>query len=791
MEWAKDIKEAGMNCIELAGPITSHWYRGRPYKAKQFEDILSYADENGLVAVPALPAARVLKDRIFEPEVARLYRRRIGKHIRRYGNHPSVCMWLMNFNLAGYRWNHAPTTIDGSYRPNDAAWRKKERYSLEAQRIAQTIDPRPIYHHACGRLGDIFTLNCYIGPTSPLQEREEWPSRWAEKRPFPLIACEHGLWLVPYWYRPRVFPLSVVYGGQPIFDELAAMVLGPRAYRALTPDVFDLYGLPKGQLRTRLIRLIDKHQGYQEVKSLLARHSLRAWRAHGMSGIIFNAIQWDFRDETGRPLPVMRALQHYFGPTDFYVAGPKGNFPSKDHAFYVGERIKKQIVLLNDLTRDVKDTLRWQVGDGRGGVRAQGELAAVFRAGVPSFMPFAFTAPNVSERTELALTVRSVAKPKWEDSVRIHVFPPARRPPIRNGVLVYDPVGDTTNMLRRANVSHSPFTEDGKLAKAALLIAGRKCWDDEFLSLAKRTRLEEAVAKGLNLLVFEQTRPEVLGLKLTERSTRRAFIAWRGHPALDGLAAADLIDLRGASDLIEPYPNAPPETEKKYPKRFYKWSNRGVVATFVYTKPHHAPYVPILHCGFDLVESPLMQARFGRGRVVLCQIDVTPRCGTDPVSTKLVGNLLEYLTTQVRERRQAQLIPVDVATRRHGLRLAASRFFKGKITDHPLLAGLSDGDLYLKQWHEQPVAQDGNGWRVIAEPGIVAVKNTANGLAVVCTLDPTTFGKTRARIKALRFVNTLRSNLGEPNPAWQHLITAPGQAYEPNIWEEIPPYQHW
>ena len=329
----KDFKAAGMNCVEVSGPISNNWHKGRPYRRELFEDILRFADENGMIVASILPAARVLKDQIFDPDVARLYRRRVDKHIRRYGNHPSVCLWFMNFNLAGYRWYHPPTKIDGSYKPTDEAWRRKERYSLEAQRIVQSIDPRPVYHHACGNFGDIFTLNCYIGPTSPLQEREEWPSRWASKRVFPLVACEHGLWLVPYWFRPRRFPLSEVYSGEPIFDELSAMMLGPRAYRMVTPELVDLYSLDRKQQRTRLRQLIAKHPGYQEVKSLLARHSLRAWRTYGVSGIIYNAIQWDFHDAQGEPLPVLRAQQRYFGHTDLYIAGPKGHFPSKDHAY--------------------------------------------------------------------------------------------------------------------------------------------------------------------------------------------------------------------------------------------------------------------------------------------------------------------------------------------------------------------------------------------------------------------------------------------------------------------------
>jgi len=790
-EWMRDFKAAGMNCVEVSGPLRHSWRGGTPYKRELFEKILSFADENGIIAIPLLPAARVLKDKIFEPEVARLYRRRVEKHVRLYGNHPSVCLWFMNFNLAGYRWYHPPTKIDGSYKPDDAMWRQKERYSLEAQRIVRSIDPRPIYHHACGNFGDIYTLNCYIGPTSPVQEREEWPSRWAEKRPFPLIACEHGLWLVPYWYRPRQFPLSVGYGDEPIFDELSAMVLGPRAYGMVTPELLDIYGLGAKRQRERLTQLVSKHPGYQEVKSLIARHSLRSWRTYGVSGIIYNALQWDFRDGSGAPSAVMRSQQRYFNHSDFYIAGPKGDLPSKDHAYWSGERVHKQLVLLNDLTDDVEDRLCFEVRDLDGQLRGEPWMAArTFRAGIPTFVPLSYASGEAPKRTELIMSVRSEGRPALEDSMQIEVFPRPDPLRLRGRSVLHDPVGHTRKMLDRAEVPWDAYTHTTDLSRAQTVIVGRECFGDGFTELAVATELEAAVAAGLNLLVFEQTKP-MLGLKLTERSTRRAFIAWCGHPALEGLRPEDFVNLRGKSDLIDPYPEAPPETQKKWPARYFKWSNRGVVATYVLAKPHYGPYVPILQSGFDLVESPLMEARIGKGRVVLCQVDVTSRYGADPVSTRLVNNLLRYLTQPTVEPEQYHLLDVAQAIESEGLVLASKRFFKGKVGEHPLLAGLSDGDLYLKQWHDGEGACERNGWRAIAEPGLVAVKQTAKGRAVVCALDPEAFGQTRGRVKALRFRSVLLSNLGRPSVPAQQFIAKPPELYEPNEWEEMPGYINW
>ena len=845
-ERVRELKAAGMNCLELSGPVSCRWNTGRPYRGELFEQILDYADEHGLIAIPILPAAREIKERIFEPEVARLYERRVDKHIRRWGNHPSIGMWYMNFNLAGYRWYHPPTKIDGSYKPSDPTFLAKERYSLEAERLAHSADRRPIYHHACGNFGSIFTLNCYIGPTAPLQEREEWPSRWAAQRPFPLIACEHGLMLVPYWYRPRRFPLSEVYSDEPIFDELAAKYLGRRAYRMITPELFDLYDTDGPVRSTRTRRLVVSHPGYQQVKLLFARSSLRAWRTYGVSGIIFNAINWDFKDAGGQPLPVMQALARYFGDLDLYIAGPGADWPSKDHSFFGGEAVRKQVVLLNDLTRDMPCPLRWRLEDSAGTIHASGSLAAVAEAGQASKYPLELTLPQVRARQSLQLIVEPASGAGTgfrPESFALQVFP-ANRPQTPPGhILAFDPVGETTRMLAQAGARPVPLDEDSDLAKADLLIVGKRAYGPRFIKLARKLGLQQAIHEGLNLIVFEQTSDQVFGLNLREQSARRVFIAHDGHPVLEGLAPEDFVDLRGQSDLVDPYPDAPPETEHAWPKRYFKWGNRGVVATFVYRKPHYAPFVPLLECGFDLVDTPLLEARLGRGSILLCQVDVTSRYGMDPVATRLVTNALAAhgkrgsrhqskwacvgesaraflarfgITAEEPTGNAASLIAVgaealDVkqyrlltaaldrgstvlflaagpAAERFGLQCHDERLFMGQVGAHPLLVGLNDGDTYFKQWRQMRVARASNGWQALVEPGLVAVKQQGRGRLIACLLDVSTPQASRGQVKALRFWNILLANLGGRNGPF---LESSAPRYEPNPWEEIPPFINW
>ena len=845
----QELKAAGLNCLELSGPISSSWYAGTPYQRALFEDILSYCDEHGLIAIPILPDLQVIQDRVFEPAVAELYQRRLAKHIATYGNHAGIGLWYMHFNLAGYDWYLAPSKLDGSYRPEDPGFRAKERFALEAQRLAQALDARPIYHHACGNFGDIFTCNLYLGPNIPTQEREEWPSAWAEKRPFPFIACEHCCLLIPYWFRPRQFPLEVVYAGEPIFDELSAMYLGPAAYGQITPELFDLYDVGRPPRGTRMRELIRHHPGYQAVKSQVAQHSLRAWRTYGVSGIIFNAENWDFKDDEGRPLPMMQALARYFGDTDLYVVGPPGDWPSKDHSFFAGETVRKQVVLLNDLTRDIPCTLQWALRDAGGQVYASGRIEATSEAGKPTFYPLELTAPQVAERNDLTLAVEPVSQPKQDfqpETFPLQVFPAERPVEPAGPVLLYDPVGDTAAVLRRAAVQCDSYTRDSDPARAALLIVGRRSWDAGFLALAEATNLDQAVRDGLRVLVFEQTTASPFGLRLEETSTRQTFIAAPDHPLLRRLQAADLQDLRGASDLLEPYPDAPPETEHAWPARGFKWGNRGIVATYVYVKPHYAPFRPVLQCGFDLVQSPLLEARCGRGSITLCQVDVTPRYGADPVSTALVDNLLTTLTQRgsevptpcsfvgesarrflstfgvtptgfrpddrgvivvggeppdggqmtaleqaARDGATVLLLPQAECGPAFGLRLREQRLFGGRLGTSPLLTGLDDGDVYLKQWATLSVASDENGWESLIQPGLLAAREIGAGRLLACRLDPESLGPTRARVKLLRFWNLLLANLGverSPGPVFGAPPTPP---YEDNQWEQIPPYMDW
>ena len=131
------------------------------------------------------------------------------------------------------------------------------------------------------------------------------------------------------------------------------------------------------------------------------------------------------------------------------------------------------------------------------------------------------------------------------------------------------------------------------------------------------------------------------------------------------------------------------------------------------------------------------------------------------------------------------LLPGSPAAETFGLRRKPQRLFIGALPPS-LLAGLMTAT-YLKQWQEMPAAS-GDGWQTLVEPGLVAVKPLGQGRLIACTLDLAGLEETRARVKLLRFWNVLLANLGGRSFA---LLDSSSARYEPNAWEELPPYINW
>jgi beta-galactosidase len=116
--------------------------------------------------------------------------------------------------------------------------------------------------------------------------------------------------------------------------------------------------------------------------------------------------------------------------------------------------------------------------------------------------------------------------------------------------------------------------------------------------------------------------------------------------SLSVLDSEDLRDWTGNSTLLEAYPQYVGDylrgNERDQPYAGWHWGNRGGVSSAAIEKPHRGGWRPLLECEFDLAYTPLMELDYGRGRVVVCTLDLEDHVSEDPAASRLAGRILDY-----------------------------------------------------------------------------------------------------------------------------------------------------
>lgn len=697
-ELCRRMAEYGFNAI-IAGN-----YDFTPGSVGYLDGLLEACDETGTLLAFSLPHIKDFGYKLHDPEMAERYRKQATWLIRRARNHPSVIFYTMNHNSTGYYGDQNPLKIDGVYeipeteQSRNAWWARNRKQARITDEIAKALDPtRPVYHHQSGNLGDMHTVNCYLN-WAPVQERSDWLEHWATKGVKPLFFVEWGLPHISSWssYRGPQFIWRCEAFQSLWAAEFAAQFWGDRAYRddEVAAHALDheekLWATGKPfRWSTLNAPLRDMDQNYSAVQAHFAEDNWRAHRAWGVSAML----PWDQGDfwrrvaktETAEvsdalkglkapglaadrllaggqyisdpgvrdafiPTPMGRTLTRWNMPDCGFIGGPAGAFTAKDHLFAPGAEVRKSLVILNDRRRPqtVGYTWRlWQKGDKRMEKKGRVEVAAGGRATVP----VAFTFPKRAKDGE---AYRLTAVFEFEDGVvqaddfALTAVKPPERPALAKPVLLYDPKGLTTALFDRLRVRYVRF--DGSRAPGAdeVVVIGREALDGKGLPWLA------GVAHGLKVLVFEQ-RAEVLegqlGFRVAERGSRRLFSRY-AHPVTQAFDGAHFSDWSGAATLLPPHLEGLPEAETHDPKwrwcgfentRVWRCGSRGNVASVLIEKPTRGDWRALVDGEFDMQYAALLENVEGSGRVVFCQLDVTGRTAENPVSDRLVVNLLGYL----------------------------------------------------------------------------------------------------------------------------------------------------
>jgi len=766
------------------------------------------ADEEGYLLIPFVPRWPIPDQFMENKTLARYAREHVTQVIKRNRESPCIALYLQGGG--SHPWDYYPSKLDGSYDPRKV-WPAFDQFYRRTQPLRDLVtrtDPsRPLTFHSGGNAGPIHTSMAYINFDSDLQVHENWPLAWHEKQHKPLLPTEFSFPFYSDWYTRPHRSLYPQAGSVPLAVELAAMYLGEEPYRTEPDDIIDSW-----YKRTWTPHAVPG-PNHLIVSDLFMKNVFRAWRGYGIDMTVHGYVDrtragktpfmrpgfsidprkpggtahdirwWSYGPET--PLnKTGRIMQAALSPLLGYIGGPDGRFTLKDHSFVAGEKIRKVVVLVNDRFRHVTVTGTWSL-TGPMGLVASGS----FRRGLPAGTldnrntEISFVAPVVTERTELTLSIEGKADSGevFTDRFAFQVFPKTAKKPKRGPGMpwIIDPAGETHKMLKAAGVETRPFPA-GKLPGAGLLIIGRRALTDKkTIERLKGARFDEAVEAGLDAIVFEQPVENVLGLKTEQLRTRRAFIVARGHPVFKGLTDADFKYLRGDSDLEEAFPDPGPPPARN-PIRFPEWGNDNVVATWTLVRPQLGSARALLACGFDLAETPLLEVARGRGRMLFCQVDVTNRYGTDPVSTRLVDNILAYVATwpghPLKEGDLKELWKTP------SVKLGEIEAVRFRKPSGKKGWGITAGDLFFRRKVKLRTTGDGGlfGYTRASLPGH--------------TLDLERLNTGWQRSKAMRAVAAARMNAGYTSKAGPALaIQGDRFALYPVEWLEgfVHPYDYW
>jgi len=697
----------------------THNYGCEPGSHLSFAEILRAADDVGMLIALSQPHFSAYEWNTPNADQTNGYARDAAFYVQVAGSHPSVVCYATSHNATGYAEDMNPDLLDGRYEP-DAPWTLRNRqYAARAEKIIQSLDPsRIVYHHSSGNFGTMHTSNFYVN-MAPAQELDEWFGAWAANGKKPMFTCEY---MVPCtwdftmyrgWYHGgRAFGSAIV-PWEFCSAEWSAQFLGDQAYQLQEEEKANIRWEAERFRQGNLWHRWDyPHQvgrpvftDQQKIIGQYLQQNWRAYRTWGVSAISpweYGAfwrlrpdvdksrrnlpVDWGnlqrpgfsadfledqreiyplgYREEDFVPTPAGEAVLRNNQPLLAYIGGKPEAFTSKDHNFYPGERLSKQFIVINNSRRPVSVRGQWTLNLPQ---PLKGEFTVEnLPTGEQRRLPVHIALPNNVRPGQYILQ----AEFKFNtgeiqtDSFRLHVLQRPLLPSIKARLALYDPRGETKNLLTQMNI---PFTLVEPTAEGEgfdVLVIGKRALTPEGPGIHLMR-----VRQGLKVIVFEQTKDTLekrLGFRTAEYGLRNVFIRVPNHPLVSGLTAEALQNWRGEATLT------PPRLEYKTSQRYggpaifwcgvevpqvWRCGNRGNVASVLIEKPSKGDFLPILDGGFSLQYSPLLEYREGAGLVLFCQLDVTGRTEAEPAAEILMRNILDYVAAwQPPPRRQAMYV---------------------------------------------------------------------------------------------------------------------------------------
>lgn len=340
----KDVNDLHKYGYNLAYETHKHW-------AILSEDpkALETKSRAGVAVFAGMPTIVYAREAVRkDPTMSAQWHRCLKHWLKTMRNYPCIVAASCGVNQICPERNMRPDILGQDPETNGVA--QNIEYAREE---ARKLHPNCLYFsHADGTEADMSSSNLYFNFT-PLQEREEWLSQWAEKGTLPWYAAEFGAPYYACWFHSRI----------PQMTEWLAAYYGDCAYEAE-----DVGMLEKSKEFAKCCRRMT-HGGWVDNKDLYAFNSLgeeysrmsvyrvnRAWRAYGQNGGLMYLTSWNWDQPN-----TMRDRQMTANGDIVTFLGGDPDPTDRTHAYWSGSEIKKNLVFVWDGVGSNKLSAAWKL----------------------------------------------------------------------------------------------------------------------------------------------------------------------------------------------------------------------------------------------------------------------------------------------------------------------------------------------------------------------------------------------------------------------------------------------
>ncbi len=604
--------------------------------------------------------------------------------VRKIRNHPSIIGYLSDpyGQLTSNGFNLNPFATDDSYMPASRTARDQEAFMEKRDALFKKADPERGYIAQATGNWKNFMRMLHHYPTNGLNllDRMMYHTPWANRpeKKLPLYLLEAGtinLYSMDTQHPEHQFPVMKERRRVPrlLFYEAAARYLGDAAFDNWLEwsRIFFLAGLRDFRLNgvdgfcawTEELYAhpfnTDRAEGIKDRRRLSWRYftepvlgtedhewmRTNSWYFK-LRALAFHPWPEEFGQGNG---PVQESIfaplyRNEMQPLYLTLTGEKDDPFTRDHNFYGGETVRKQIAVVNDTERSV--TVRGTVT-----LRIGGKPEAVFpfrktaAQGAIDFQPFEFRLPEVKVKTKAHLLLEAGGR---KESFALTIFPKPDRQLLTDAakkVTLGIAKGKSGSIAEKAGLKGVPVDLVKGVPKGIeVLIVERG-------ALVRRTNAKSLSAflrNGGRILIFEQDDTSLYSHRANEQRLEHAFLADAQHEAVKGLSSEDLSFWRGRAESVvnEKRPSEAFRHNQSVALETPHLTNRNLVAGFALENPSYGSIHPIITGGYDRNYAVVLEARSGKGILIFCQADVSSRYGQDPAATLLADNLLKSVLTK-------------------------------------------------------------------------------------------------------------------------------------------------